>query len=158
MFIAFVAAAAALASHQPPDAICVSIGQSNAADLQYICESERAWSRAVASGDIDAPTRILASDYVGIGSSGKRFTKAEMAAQPPRTSKSVSYSDNDYVRVRFFGSTAMNQGRDSLRTKDGHTSHLIWTDTWLKRDGKWQIVQSQDAELESSNLAADNLQ
>jgi len=150
MFLALAAAAAAVASHQAP-AACVAVGQFAEADLRYICDSERAWSRSVASGDTSAATRVLADDYVGIGSSGKRFTKAEMAAQPLRTSRSVSFSDNDYVRVRFFGNTAINQGQDSVRTKDGHTSHLIWTDTWLKRDGKWQIVQSQDLELESAN-------
>jgi hypothetical protein len=150
MFLALLTAAATVASAQHAQATCVAVGQSDPAALRYICESERAWSRSVASGDTSAPTRVLADDYVGIGSSGNRFTKGEMAAQPPRTSKAVSFSDNDYVRVRFFGSTALNQGRDSIRTKDGRKSHLIWTDTWLKRDGKWQVVQSQDAELESS--------
>jgi hypothetical protein len=151
MIMLFVAAAAATASHESVEGKCASVGRSGAAALRYICESEQAWSRAVASGDTDAPNRVLADDYVGIGSSGKRFTKADMAAQPPRTSRSISFSDNDYVRVRFFGDTAVDQGRDTIRTKDGHTAHLIWTDTWLKRHGKWQIVQSQDAELDSSH-------
>jgi hypothetical protein len=151
MFSGLLAAAAAIGSHQSPQAKCASVGQYDAAALRYICDSEQSWSRAVASGDTSAPNRVLADDYVGIGSSGNRFTKAEMAAQPMRTSKSVSFSDNDYVRVRFFGNAAVNQGRDTVRTKDGHTSHLIWTDTWLRRHGKWHIVQSQDAELQASN-------
>ncbi len=35
----------------------------------------------------------------------------------------------------------------STRTgKDGKTFQrtLIWTDTWLKRNGKWQIIAVQD--------------
>jgi hypothetical protein len=50
--------------------------------------------------------------------------------------------------VRFFGNMAVNQGQDTIRTKDGRISHLVWTDTWLNRNGKWQIVQSQDAEVD----------
>jgi hypothetical protein len=29
-----------------------------------------------------------------------------------------------------------------------HTRKLIWTDTWLKRNGKWQIVAAQDMPAE----------
>jgi hypothetical protein len=43
---------------------------------------------------------------------------------------------------------AVNQGRDTVRTKDGHVSH-VWTDTCLKRGRTWLIVQSQDAEAEA---------
>jgi hypothetical protein len=25
---------------------------------------------------------------------------------------------------------------------------LVWTDTWLKRDGKWQIIAAQDVVVE----------
>jgi hypothetical protein len=149
MLVALVAAAAASSSSsgQPRTYQCTAIGRYDKADLKEICGLERAWSQAVASGDPTGPNRALAEDYVGIGSSGKRMNKAEMAAQPPRTSKLIVFSDNDYVHVRFFGNVAVNQGRDTIRTKDGHTSHLIWTDTWLKRDGQWQIVQSQDADV-----------
>jgi len=153
MLVALVAAAAASSSSgQPRTYQCTAIGRYDKADLKEICGLERAWSQAVASGDPTGPNRALAEDYVGIGSSGKRMNKAEMAAQPLRTSKLIVFSDNDYVHVRFFGNVAVNQGRDTIRTKDGHTSHLIWTDTWLKRDGKWQIVQSQDADVGAGSV------
>jgi len=46
--------------------------------------------------------------------------------------------------VGFFGdSIAIAYGEESaIKAKDGkETKHcLIWTDTWLKRAGKWQIV------------------
>lgn len=143
-------AAAAAASGQPSTYSCTATGAYDKAALREICGLERAWSQSVATGDTIAPNRVLAEDYVGIGSSGKRMNKAEMAAQPPRTSKFIVSSDNDYVHVRFFGNVAVNQGEDTIRTKDGHASHLIWTDTWVKRAGKWQIVESQDAELETA--------
>ena len=53
------------------------------------------------------------------------------------------------VKVRFFGdSIAMAYGAESAvsKAKDGKETKrcLIWTDTWLKRAGKWQIVAAQD--------------
>ena len=141
--------AAVAASGFPTPYSCTATGDYDESALREICGLERAWSQSVATGDAIAPNRALAEDYVGIGSSGKRMNKAEMAAQPSRTSKFIVSSDNDYVHVRFFGNVAVNQGQDTIRTKDGRASHLIWTDTWLKRAGKWQIVQSQDAELDT---------
>lgn len=53
------------------------------------------------------------------------------------------------IRIRFFGdSLAIVYGNESnvassLAGKE--TRHcVVWTDTWLKRSGKWQIVASQD--------------
>jgi hypothetical protein len=126
-------AAAAAASAQPSSYSCTATGAYDKAALREICSLERAWSQSVATGDTIAPNRALAEGYLGIGSSGRRMNKTEMAAQPPRTSKFIASSDNDYVHVRFFGNVAANQGEDTVRAKDGHVSHLIWTDTWVKR-------------------------
>jgi hypothetical protein len=53
------------------------------------------------------------------------------------------------AKVRFFGDNlAMVYGSESAvrKAKDGAEKLrcLIWTDTWLKRDGKWQIIAAQD--------------
>ncbi len=52
----------------------------------------------------------------------------------------------DYVNYRHFGDTVLAQGAESLQRRDGGPDHrLIWTDVWMWRDGKWQIVASQDS-------------
>ena len=53
------------------------------------------------------------------------------------------------ARVRFYGNTvAMIYGSETSvrKAKDGKEFErtLIWTDTWLKRNGKWQIIAVQD--------------
>ena len=55
----------------------------------------------------------------------------------------------DDAKVRFFGdSLAIIYGSErALRTdKDGKEAMrcLVWTDTWLKREGKWEIIAAQD--------------
>jgi len=56
--------------------------------------------------------------------------------------------------VHFFGEDlAVLYGSESRVEKDKKgtepTRSLIWTDTWLKRDGKWQVIAAQDNWAES---------
>ena len=53
------------------------------------------------------------------------------------------------VKVRFFGdSIAIAYGSESrIRKPEGGNDARrcqVWTDTWLKRNGQWQIVSAQD--------------
>jgi hypothetical protein len=40
--------------------------------------------------------------------------------------------------------SAVRKAKDGIEKSDC----LIWTDTWLKRDGKWQIIAAQDMPLD----------
>ena len=66
----------------------------------------------------------------------------ELAAQPsPYTGSRI-----DYVNFRHFGSTVIAQGAETLTRGDGGPDRrLIWTDIWMFRDGRWQVVASQDS-------------
>ena len=55
----------------------------------------------------------------------------------------VLSNEPDYVRVRFFGDTAVAQERN-LDQDGGRRRKFVWTDTWVKRSGCWQIVNTQD--------------
>jgi hypothetical protein len=57
------------------------------------------------------------------------------------------------AKVRFFADNlAMVYGSESSvrKAKDGtqNSRCLIWTDTWLKRNGTWQIVAAQDTQFD----------
>jgi len=72
---------------------------------------------------------------------GKRYTKSE-DVQETKTSKHEARGCRlGDVRVHFFGEDlAVLYGSESRVEKDNkgmeRTRSLIWTDTWLKRDGK----------------------
>jgi hypothetical protein len=56
---------------------------------------------------------------------------------------------DSHAKVHFFGGKiALVYGSESSVTKaaDGKESALtlVWTDTWLKRNERWQIVAAQD--------------
>jgi len=59
------------------------------------------------------------------------------------------------VKVRFFGDAiAIAYGAEHRIDKDSNGKEAkrcqVWTDTWLKRGGKWQIVAAQDTVIPCS--------
>ena len=55
----------------------------------------------------------------------------------------VSNRLND-VKVRFYGNTAIAQGSETWEKRSGERGRFVWTDTWLWRNGRWQIVAAED--------------
>ena len=112
-----------------------------------LIDMERQWveSGCTHSGVIRT---ILADDFQGT-TNGSRYSKSE-AIEQEKTSKLQS-RDCRLVdaKVHFFGDNiAVVYGTESAvrKTPDGkeQTETHIWTDTWLKRNGIWQIVAAQD--------------
>jgi hypothetical protein len=57
----------------------------------------------------------------------------------------------DYAHVRFFGDTAVVQGSETWTRKGDRKGRFVWTDTWLRRNGKWQIVAAEDDSVPIKN-------
>jgi len=122
------------------------------ATAKFIVDAERQWAESACTHN-RITERILADDFQGTSPEGKRYTKSEEFAQSadsPKTSRDCRLID---ANVRFFGDNlAIVYGSESAvrKAKDGTEKPrcLIWTDTWLKRDGKWQIIAAQDMPLD----------
>lgn len=113
---------------------------------KQLIEAERKWA-VLECEPSNVVAEALADDFVGTSPSGPIYTKTEALAEDrsekARDCKLLS------ARVRFYGpNLAMIYGKEtSTRTASGGKEFqrtLIWTDTWLKRDGKWQIIAVQD--------------
>lgn len=114
---------------------------------QYMIDMERKWAEGVCV-DNGVVAGLLAEDFQGTSTSGARFTKADELRdeKAPRSARACGL---DETKVRFFSdSLAIVYGREHAIGKDKAQPDAkvcqIWTDTWLKRDGKWQIIASQD--------------
>ena len=121
--------------------------QSSTADVEsYIRESERQWAESVANGDASVVERILADDFLGVYPDGSFYEKAKMVADTREAPKEFISNHLNDVKVRFFGDTAVAQGNESWvrRTVTPLRSRFVWTDTWIRRNDKWQIVASED--------------
>ena len=118
---------------------------------QYIVEMERKWAEGVCV-DNGVVAALLAHDFQGTSTKGARFTKAEELKdeKSPRTAHDCGLDD---AKVHFFGdSLALVYGSEHAIGKDKSQPNArvcqVWTDTWLKRNGTWQIVASHDNRVE----------
>jgi ketosteroid isomerase-like protein len=121
---------------------------SDAAILQTLQAMEQAWLNAEKNHDAAAFEKLVADDWIAISPDGKSQTKAERAAEI-KTADITSATLGD-MKVRVFGDTAVVTGTDDeITLEDGKKSsgHYVWTDVFVKRNGKWLAVASQTAQI-----------
>jgi len=118
---------------------------------QYVIDMERKWAEGVCV-DNGVVARLLADDFQGTSTKGARFTKAD-ELRDEKSERIAHDCGLDEAKVHFFGdSVAVVYGREHAVGKDKFQPNAklcqIWTDTWLKRGGTWQIIASQDNRAE----------
>jgi hypothetical protein len=119
-------------------------GDDHASDRAYIRQAESDWAESVPTNDVSVLERILADDFLGVDIDGSHYSKAD-AIKDFRTQPSKFASNHlNEVEIRFYVDTAVAQGDENWKKKDGTSGKFVWTDTWIKRSGKWQIVAAED--------------
>jgi uncharacterized protein (TIGR02246 family) len=119
-------------------------GFSSQADAErYIQQSEAAWAASVATNDASVVKRILADDVVWV-LDGRVLDKTRAVAEAAKGPYDFLSNHLDYAHVRFFGDTAVVQGSETWTRKGGKMGRFVWTDTWVRRNGQWQIVAAED--------------
>ena len=118
---------------------------SNDPAAKAITTLEDMWAHTACSSVPAALKAAFAEDFQGTAPKGKRYGRP--------TSWDGEGDDTDcqlqQIQIRLFGdSLAVAYGDESSvsKKKDGTKEKhcLVWTDTWLKRDRKWQIIAAQD--------------
>ena len=113
---------------------------------KYMIDMERQWAEAGCKNR-PAPEKMFAEDFQGTAPGGERYDKAKALLTDSSHTERDCHLDE--AKVRFFGNNvAIVYGSERALRKvpDGSEAMrcLVWTDTWLKRNGKWQIVAVQD--------------
>ncbi len=133
-----------------PSIALACLGVAQAADTysrseaeRYITDAEGAWAESVATNDASVLQRIMAEDCVWV-LDGEVWNKARAVSDAKKGPGDFLSDHLDYAHVRFFGDTAVVQGSETWIRKGGHKGRFVWTDTWIRRNGQWQIVQAQD--------------
>jgi len=121
-------------------------GSSDEKTVKFIIAVEAKWASSACSLQPDLKT-VIADDFQGTSPTGRRYGKDE--AITTDTKSLASDCQLGEVKIRFFGdSIAIADGAESRidKAKDGKDTKRcqVWTDTWLKRAGNWQIVAAQD--------------
>jgi hypothetical protein len=117
---------------------------------QELIKLEQDWANALVKADLAWLDRILADDYISTDSEGIVGNKAQEIA----TMKSGDYvlisTVLDNFKVHVYGVAAVYFGRstDKAQFKGKDISgQYQWTDTWVKRDGRWQCVASHGSRI-----------
>jgi ketosteroid isomerase-like protein len=122
--------------------------RSASADSEQVTASERAWSEAFLRHDLQALSKLLADDFVGIDGRGvvsdKAAELAEAKTPPPGTHVPVLVSEAlSDVRVRIYGDTAVLTAINTARFSSRGTVSTVRyrrTTVWVRRDDRWQCV------------------
>ncbi len=144
-FVCLIAVTLPAIAQKAPEAHWAESGDPVAKEL---IEQERKWAE-LACQPSSVVQDAIADDFVGTSPEGGRYTKKDALAEHRPPSGAVHGCKLIDARVRFFApGLAVIYGRESSIHKDPHGKEfermLIWTDTWLKRNGKWQIIAVQD--------------
>jgi hypothetical protein len=113
----------------------------------FMIDMERKWAEGVCANN-GVIAELLAEDFQGTSTGGERYTKADELSQEkgPHPAHGCGLDD---AKVHFFGeNVAILYGSEHAIGKDkAHPEARVcqvWTDTWLKRDGKWRVAAAQD--------------
>jgi uncharacterized protein (TIGR02246 family) len=121
--------------------------QENAAEA--VRKLERAWLDAYEQHDAKAMDEIVADDFTITFPDGSMQTKAQIIASlkspRPAAGPSVKFH-TEQVQARAYGDTVVLVGMVATEiTRDGKTmseTKQRYTDTYVKRNGRWQVVAS----------------
>jgi len=121
-------------------------GSPNEDIVKLIVAVEAKWASSACNPQPDLKD-VIADDFQGTSTKGQRYGKEEAITTDTKSlSRDCQLGE---VKVRFFGdSMAIAYGAENRMMKDDNGKETkrcqVWTDTWLKRGGKWQIVAAQD--------------
>ena len=126
--------------------ILASATQTQSDSEHYILDCERAWTDAENTGDTSKVEQFIAADFVGVNADGSLYDRAKAIADTRTNSQ--DYTSNSLIdaKVRIYADAAVAQGSSGWERRNGspRKGRLVWTDTWIRRNGAWQLVAAED--------------
>ena len=111
-----------------------------------IKKNEQDWAQATIKEGTAAVDRYEADDIVTTDPSGRVTDKAQDKKDLSSNDLKFASMDLSDLTVHVYGNTAVAAGANTLKgTYKGQdiSGKYRFTDTWVKRNGKWQVVASQ---------------
>ena len=116
--------------------------------LRQLLEVENQWKEAKRTGDTAVLGRVFADEFSNTDENGKHYTKAEwIAALAPGDPTLKTYTIEDAKIVSHASNTATLTYSFTGTYKGGRTKRSRDTDTWVNRQGRWQVVASQSTPM-----------
>ncbi len=111
-----------------------------------ILQMEKEWNDARAKTDRAAFERLIANDFITFTPTGEEVGKDRVVKN--YRAPNLEAMENGNVKIRVFGDTAIATGWNTRkwRIMSKEASPQEWfTNVWVKRNGKWQIISTQGA-------------
>ena len=131
-------------------------GNAVSAD-QALKDLERQWMEGFKNRDEEILNRVLADDFIFTDDEGQTFNKAQYIEAATKAIKVESYSLDD-LTTRVYGDTCVVVGRWTGKfTVDGKSASgdFRFTDTFVKRQGRWRVIASQDTRIKGSAMGGE---
>jgi ketosteroid isomerase-like protein len=115
-----------------------------------VAAAEKKRFAAMIAGDVAILAPLLADDLTYTHSSGRVDTKAQFLDNlRSGQQKYFSIAPED-TAVRVYGDTAVSTGRSAMHVSAAGQEmrfRIQFTDVWVRRDGRWQMVAWQSTRL-----------
>lgn len=113
---------------------------------------EEEWNAAALKRDKGWFDRNYAADYTSVSSgSAALMTKSEDISDIVDDKGTVDWNGLSNMNIRIEGNTAIVTGINHVKGKDekgaAYDRRVRFTDTWIKRDGRWQVWASQGTRM-----------
>ena len=151
--VVFVMAAAGMVFAQAADTRKLSTGtRTSAQDTEAtLMKMERDAAAALTKRDLAGFGAIFADDATFTGPDGAVQTKAQLLADVKSGALTIQSTEISDLKVRVFGESAVATyaTTDKGKYKDRDISgRYRWTDVFVHRGGKWQIVAGQGTPIQ----------
>ncbi len=122
----------------------------NADDSQAILQMEKQWMTAIQKADAPALEKLLHIQLIYGHATGITDTKASYIGKVASGKQKYAGVEQEMVKMQFIGDTALVHAKMHMwgTNQNGKfDDRLMLMQTWLKRDGRWQLVAHQTAKL-----------
>ena len=142
-------------------ASCLALGQTpvkkgDLAKTQHgniereLIKLEHEWADAVVRGDLAVLDRIEANDLIVTDPDGKVSNKAQDLADVKSGAFKAESIKLDDMKVQVYGDTAVVTGRTTMKGQYNSrdiSGQYRWTDVFVKRQGRWQVVATHACQI-----------
>jgi hypothetical protein len=132
-------------------ALAVSQGANSSATVRDLERMEQQLATTWKAGDCTGWGAMVAPDWSVIHITGAVITKAEALEMCKAPRAALEDHKVDDVSVRAYGETAVVTGRTTVTTGGANPTALMlrFTDVFIRRAGRWQVVASHATRLGS---------
>jgi len=139
------------------DATAVYTRVKTTSDEEALIQLQQEWCRAEMAGDVATVDRLLADEYVLTLPGGTVMPKAEYLQDVRSEDTRSTALSVEGSKVRLYGDMAVVKGIVKWTSPTGKKHENLFTETWMKRDGRWQCLGTHESKAAEAAIDTQKL-